>query len=257
MHLNGRTITAESIRDIARTGDVFASNGAFLRLSVDDVPMGSVCPTAKGKRHRIRVTAYPAPGDHCSLIQLIGKHGAVLASRKDFEGGELEYELDGADEPGYMLARAFGPGDDPNGAPERVRHLAVTNPVYLYPSGFRSGPAETSCVLHVPSGSRWTGGSIEFQDTDGRPIASQRVVPGTMRIQLPANARILLRKPGQDDWMFYIAMENAQVENLISYLVSGDFRKDYPNLRPGQVPPAAFRLPEMRKAISTFDYSLE
>jgi hypothetical protein len=78
-----------------------------------------------------------------------------------------------------------------------------------------------------------------------------------MRIDLPANARILLRKLGHEDWMFYIAMENARVENLISYLVSGEFRKDYPSLRPGQVPPAAFHLPDLRKALSTFEYSLE
>ena len=44
MHLNGKTLTAEHIRDAARIGDVFASNGPFLILSVDGIPMGSVCP---------------------------------------------------------------------------------------------------------------------------------------------------------------------------------------------------------------------
>ena len=62
MHLNGRTITAEHIRDAARVGDVFASNGPFLTLSIDGIPMGSVCSTSARKVHRIRIEAYPAPG---------------------------------------------------------------------------------------------------------------------------------------------------------------------------------------------------
>ena len=58
MHLNGRTVTTEHIRDVARVGDVFASNGPFLTLSIDGIPMGSVCTTTAGKLHRIRVEAY-------------------------------------------------------------------------------------------------------------------------------------------------------------------------------------------------------
>lgn len=77
MHLNGMPMSAEHIRDAARAGDVFASNGAFLTISVDGVPMGSICPTAEVKLHHIRIEAYPAVGGHFSLIQLIGRHGAV------------------------------------------------------------------------------------------------------------------------------------------------------------------------------------
>jgi hypothetical protein len=45
LHLKNSPITAENIRDTARTGELFASNGAFLRISLDGVPMGSVCMT--------------------------------------------------------------------------------------------------------------------------------------------------------------------------------------------------------------------
>ncbi len=257
VHLGGKPVSEEHIRDAARRGDVFASNGAFLTISVDGVPMGSVCRTAAGKRHRLRIEAHPEPGSRFSLIQVIGKHGAVLATKRDFGGGALEYELDGSNEPGYVLARAFGPGDDPNNAPDKVKRAAVTNPVYLYPAGFQVEPARTHCVLHVPASSRWIGATIEFEHADGTPIEHRKLAAGTIDIALPASARLRLSKPGQHDWMFYVAMENAGVEKLLSYLTSGEFRRDYPNLRPGQVPPEAFRLPELRQALARFEYTLD
>ena len=170
--------------------------------------------------------------------------------------GVLEFELAGREQ-GYVLARAFGPGDDPETAPDQVRQAAITNPVYFRPPGFHRAPLLTRCTLHVPETSRWIGGSIEFQRNDGSPIKRQTVLTGIMQITLPANARILLSKPGQADWSFSIAMENSAVERLLSYLTSGEFRKDYPGLRQGEVPPEAFRLGELKKALAEFDYTLE
>jgi hypothetical protein len=257
MHLNGKTLTAEHIRDAARVGDVFASNGPFLTLSVDGIPMGSVSATSAGKLHRIRVEAYPLPGSSLSLIQLIGPHGAVLAEKRDFPGGVLDFELAGREQAAYVLARAFGPGDDPTAAPDQVRQAAVTNPVYLRPPGFHRARLQTRCTLHVPRTSPWIAGSIEFQRNDGSLIRRQTVVTGIMRITLPADARILLSKPGQSDWNFAIAMENDAVERLLSYLISGEFRKDYSGLGQGEVPPEAFRLGELKKALAEFDYTLD
>lgn len=257
MHMNGAPMSAEHIRDAAKAGDVFASNGAFLTISVDGVPMGSICPTAVGKLHHIRIEAYPAPGNHFSLIELIGRHGAVLAARRDFSGGMLEYELTGNGDATYILARAFGPADDPDAAPDRVQYAAVTNPVYLRPPGTPAPPVLTMCSLDVPSTSRWIGGTIEFHQLDGTLIERRTVTPGTMQITLPANARILLKNAGQPDWNFSIAMENDAVEKLLSYLTSGKFRMDYPDLQQGQVPPEAFHLQELRRALATFNFKLD
>ncbi|MFP5226609.1 MAG: hypothetical protein ACLGXA_03185, partial [Acidobacteriota bacterium] len=87
-------------------------------------------------------------------------------------------------------------------------------------------------------------------------IQTRPVTAGVIPITLPANARILVRKHGRPDWLFYIAMENDKVEDLIDYLTSGRFRRDYPNLPQADVPPAAFHLNELRQALSTFDYTL-
>ena len=142
-------------------------------------------------------------------------------------------------------------------APDQVREAAITNPVYLRPPGFHPAPAQTRCTLHVPGTSRWIGGTIAFQRNDGSVVKRQKVHAGVMRITLPANARIQLTRAGQADWSFTIAMENAAVEKLPSYLTSGEFRIDYPGLRPGEVPREAFRLMELKSALAEFDYTLQ
>jgi len=86
----------------------------------------------------------------------------VLAEKRDFSGGVLEYDLEGSGDATYVLARAFGAGDDPNAAPDRVREAAVTNPVYLRPPGFHVPRLVTTCNLHVPAASRWIGGPSNF-----------------------------------------------------------------------------------------------
>jgi hypothetical protein len=141
-------------------------------------------------------------------------------------------------------------------APDKVREAAITNPVYLHPAGFHVSPAQTACTLHVPAGSRWVGGTIEFRRMSGGRIQIQKISPGIIRITLPANARIVLRKRGQPNANFSIALENAAVEKWISYLTSGRFRDDFPNLQQGVVPPEAFHLEELKKALAAFDYTL-
>lgn len=256
-HIGARPLTEDAIRDVAKTGEVFFSNGGFINISVDGVPMGSVLRTAPGKQHELRIEVYPPPHEKLGRIEIIGKHGTILATKNDFPGGILEYLLPGCNDPGYLLVRAFGAGDDPVRDPGHVKYLAISNPVYLWPQGFEITPAQTVCRLHVPADGKWIGGSMEFQTTDGRMIAREPIRSGTIEKTLPANARIVLKKPGIESRMFYIAMENPEVEKDISYLTSGEFRNDFPNLPQSVVPPQAFRLDDLCKAVQHFDYEIK
>ncbi len=256
-HIRDRPLTETSIRDVARTGDVFFGNGGFVNISVDGVPMGSVCRTAPHMHHKLRIEVYPPKNSSLGRIEIIGKHGAVLATKNDFTGGVLEYELPGGREPDYVVVRAFGAGDDPIRDPDHVKYLAVSNPVYLWPRGFHVNAARTVCTFHVPVGSTWNGGFIEFQSTNGQLISREHIHPGLIAKTVPANSRVVLTKTGLKSRMFYIAMENAEVEKNLSYLIYGKFRKDYPNLQRSVVPPQAFHLKALRQAVKHFDYELK
>jgi hypothetical protein len=255
-HIGKRPLTAQTIRDVARSGEVFFSNGGFLNVSVDGVPMGSVVRTRQGMRHKLRIEAYPAPNSGLGRIEIIGKHGTLLAVKENFTGGVLEYEVPGRDEPGYVVVRAFGSDDDPDRDARHVQHLAVSNPVYLWPQDFHPEPARTACTLRVASGSKWVGGALEFQTADGQLIRREQIHAGTISGSVPADSRIVLSKDGLQPRMFYIAMENEDVEKNISYLTSGEFRKDYPDLPQSVVPPQAFRLESLRQALKQFEYEI-
>jgi hypothetical protein len=218
--------------------------------------MGSVVRTGQAKRHRLCIEVYPAPNSRLGRIEIIGKHGAVLGARDKFSGGVLEYEIPGRSEPGYVVVRAFGSGDDPDHHPDKVRYLAVSNPVYLWPQSFHPEPARTSCTVRIASGSKWIGGSLEFQTADGQRIRREPIRAGIISLSVPADSRIVLSKEGLQSRMFYITMENAEVENDISYLYSGEFRKDYPGLPQSVVPPKAFRLESLRRALKRFEYEI-
>ena len=45
-------------------------------------------------------------------------------------------------------------------------------------------------------------------------------------------------------------MENPKLRKLMDYLADGHFRDDWPGLKPGEVPPEAFRLEEFRDALA-------
>jgi hypothetical protein len=255
-HIRNRPLTARAIRDVARSGEVFFSNGGFLNVSLDGVPMGSVVRTAPAKHHRLRIEVYPAPNSRLGRIEILGKHGAVLATKHKFSGGVLEYEIPGSGKSDYVVVRAFGAGDDPDHDPGDVRYLAVSNPVYLWPQGFHPEPARTECTLRVASASQWIGGWLEFQTAGGQSIRREPIHAGIISASVPADSRIVLSKAGVRSRMFYIAMENAEVEKEISYLSSGEFRKDYPGLGESVVPPEAFRLDSLRHALKRFEYEI-
>src|SRR5436190_563273 len=255
-HIGERPLTAQNIREVARSGEVFLSNGGFLNVSVDGVPMGSVVRTGSGMRHKLRIEVYPARKSKLGRIEIIGKQGAVLATKENFPGGVLEYETLGQDDPDYVVVRAFGSGDDPVHDPDHVHYLAVSNPVYLWPQGFHLEPARTTCTLHVTAHSKWNGGMLEFQTTDGQLIRREPIHAGIIAASVPANSRIVFLKEGLRPRMFYIAMENAGVEKDLSYLVYGEFRKDYPNLPQDVVPPQAFHLQSLRHALQRFEYEI-
>lgn len=256
-HLRNRDLTEQAIRDVARTGEVFFSNGGFVDISVDGVPMGSVCRTASNQHHNVRIEVYPPPHAALGRVEIVGKHGTVIASKDNFTGGILEYEMPGQKEPGYVVVRAFGADDHPDRDPEHVKYLAVSNPVYLWPEGFHPSPARTTCTIHIDRGTKWEGGSLEFQTVDGEVIQREQIHPGVITRSVPANSRIVISKAGSKPHMFYIAMENTGVEKYVSYLRYGEFRKDYPNLAPGVVPAEAFHLADLKNALRSFDYELK
>jgi hypothetical protein len=256
MHIPG-PLTLESICAAARTGRVFASSGAFITIAVDGVPMGGVTETRAGQAHRVVVTAEPVPGEETlGRLELIGRGGTVLAQLEGWVGGELEFEVPGADEPGWLVARVFGQHDDPEEPDQKkIKHLAITNPVYLHPQGFKFEQVQTVCHVVIREDSPWKGGTLAFVLEDDSVADTHAVEPGAWAVTVPANARIRLQR-GEETQEFYVAMENREVQRLLRYLHDGEFLDDYPDAVSGDVPSAAFRLDDMRKALSNVHLAL-
>lgn len=243
--------TAQDLTARARDGSALATSGAFLNLTVDDATPGQAVVTSRQHRHRVRVEAYPVPGESAmGRLELVTAGGAVAAAVDGFTGGFLEFECPGCAAPSYLIARVYGEKDDP-AAPrqQQIRHFAITNPVYLQPRGDTFSAVQTELELRAASDSPWQGQRCRVENAAGEVLEETRLTTAAWARQVPANARLrLLDDKGQEE-LHYVAMENARVQARLRYLHDGEFLKDWPDLAPGEVPPEAFHLAEMRDAL--------
>lgn len=241
----------------ARRGLAYATSGPHLVISVDGATMGSSLPTAAGCIHRVRIEAWPAPGEAClSRIELIGRGGRVLARAQEFPGGVLEFGLDGSDQAGWILARAWGEHEDPaNPRQQAIRQFAITNPVYLaHGQPFRQ--VRSSYRLSVRPDSPWAGGTVSFTDPDGLVLDRAALRGGTtISCSLPGNARAVLCQDGREH-AFFIASEDRRVQALTRHLWAGEFLAGRADLAPGQVPVSAFQIESMRQALADASHTV-
>jgi len=253
----GGKLSNRKIVSAVRGNCHFSSSGAFLSLDVEGVPMGGILTRRTGERIIAKVEAYPVAGQKkISRLDLIGRGGKTLATVKDFTGGILELELKVNKLPDYVIARTMGESDSIDAVSQKqIRHMAITNPVYIREKGFEFKPVPTKCAFKFSSGSHWHGGKMIIEKADGTFLEENKIRSGTCKLVLPASARVRFLKSGSEEKMFYIAMANEKVHEHLRYLHNGEFLKDYPGLRPGEVPAEAFRLPQVKEAISEFSKS--
>lgn len=251
-------VTLPRIQQGARTGNVFLSTGGRLRLTVDGVGMGQVCPTAPDRRHTIRLDVFPPPGqERLGRVELLGPGGRVLWRRDQAEPGTYTFACPGRDRRGWLLARTFGQDDNPQARQQAIVDHTLGNPVYLRPATAGDpAPLLTELCLNVAAGSPWHGGQAVFESAAGEPLG-RVALRGDLHEFLPANSRLRLIAPSGAQSVRYLAMENLRVQALLQYLHDGEFRRDHPGLTPGEVPVAAFRFDEMAAALARCDWQLE
>lgn len=247
----------ERIMASARRGLAFASSGPHLTLTVDGVEMGSRTATAAGQQHRVRVEVWPSPGEAClSRIELVGRGGTILGSVESFRGGILEWGIEGADQAGWVLARAWGEHDDAAASNQQsIRSFAITNPVYLT-HGVPFAAVRSAYRLGIRDDSPWAGGQVRFTNPDGLVLYEAEARAGsTLSVELPGNARVELACHGRRH-AFFIASEDRPVQALLRHLYAGEFLAGRPDLVPGTVPPESFALNAMRQALSSASHQV-
>jgi len=236
----------------ARLGHQFVSSGPHLELHVDGQPMGSKLTVAEGQRLRVSLDAWPAPGENSlARVELLGRGGAVLAFAENFSGGRVEFEVVCDREGGYLVGRAFGENDFPFDKPQqRVRHCALTNPVYLRtPHSPHFVAATTDLNLQVAYDSKVCGATCRLCRANGVVFETLKLSTGNTRLQVPADCHLKIDLPDGTLREIPLAMANQRLREHINYLSDGEFLNDYPELTPGEVPVAAFRLDQTREAL--------
>ena len=246
-----RPPTMDEMKDAFRNARHTMSSGPYLTIRVDGQPSGSALVSGTGMAHRVSVTAFPAP-DEAALakIELIGRKGEILAAVNDFPGGTIDFTVDGDAEGGYLIARAFGEkdGDYATKPQQKVRHCALTNPVWLQTPAF-SPPAPVQARVSLVPGDA-AGARLRILAAEGETLDTATIPPAPATLTLPPSARLEIERQNGLVREIPISMANGKVRVLMDYLADGHFRDDIAGLRPGEVPVQAFRFDEMLDAIS-------
>ncbi|MCL1910320.1 MAG: hypothetical protein FWG05_05235, partial [Kiritimatiellaeota bacterium] len=174
--------------------------------------------------------------------QLIGNGGRVLAETENFTGGTIKFNVP----PGntYVLARAVGEHDDINAPQQRIRHCAITNPVWLRDT--QPKPLITRLLLSSRDNARF-----RVLTAAGEPLESGTLAARSeIRLDVPASARLEITRDDGHISDIPLYMANPSVREHMDHLADGRFLDDHPDLAPGEVPPAAFRLDAIREAMT-------
>lgn len=150
---DGKTVlTEDRIVGEFRKARHTMSSGPVMFATVDGQPQGSELESEKGRKHLVRVTAWPAKEERkLSKVELVGRGGEVLKTVRDFGGGEIVWEVEGTEAGGYVVVRAFGENDSDYAYKQQqlIRHCAITNPIWLRTDAFRAPAPIKTKVDHM------------------------------------------------------------------------------------------------------------
>lgn len=248
-----QALTTPGIVKALKSGNVYASSGPAITLSIDGVPMGSRLTSAAGSSHIATVEVRAQPGKRLARLELISNGGKIIRTIEHPANGTHTFNLSGSNQHAYVIARVFGEGDLPGTKPDReIRQFAITNPVYLRPAGWQPfGPTKTEFNLNVAPSSRYVGGRAVFEDAVGNKLDESTLKGGeTITADMPASGRCALTDAHGITTRQYLINANPQVTELQRYLYRGRFRKDYPEMVPGDVPAEAFQIEKFKKAMA-------
>lgn len=116
----------------------------------------------------------------------------------------------------------------------------------------RANAAVATGVRLLPGES--TGAPFRLLAADGSEIRRGRVPTLPLSFDAPATARLEIERPGgAPPRVLPLAAANRRVRALMDYLADGLFLRDFPGLKPGEVPVDAFRLDDVRTALETLE----
>ena len=231
--------SASALAAAAAHGDCYIGTGIAVAMEIDNVRMFGTVPAVKGRIHTLRVHLRPFPGEkECSRLEICSNGGEVVAAREHCAEGCYEFTF--TDDGGYryFTAGAFGEHEDHTRRQQDIHRFSMTNPVFLVPNGYAfQKPRGMTCTLEFRTNSFFRGWTFRL---NGGP--ARTVTPGLKQTytRIPAASVLELVSPAGRTERLYPYFEDAKVQQLISYLSEGGFRRDYPGLKPGEVPACAF-----------------
>lgn len=249
-----RTPLESRLAEGVRLGQVVCSTGPMMTLTVDAAMPGETMVTSRTHVHDVTVRLESTPtGRPWDRVQLLGREGRVLAEARDVESGMLTWRIRGEDQAGYMVALALS---NPR-TTGRHEHVVVTSAVTLLPRGSqRREPMTTDLTLRVGPASALVHGEVYFETATGERLGEAMLSGDVLMETLPASGRITLKSPEGLKQTHYLINANARLLEVQRYLYRGRFLRDWPDLKPGELPVEVWHLDQYEQAMRQMEITV-
>jgi len=240
----------DKIAEAVRRGACIASSGPMVLFEVDGRPSGTEFP-ADGKELKATVRAWsaPLPGETLLAVQLV-RNGEVVRAwdlrKEKLREWKIEFPVGGDDAFAWYAVRVLSTCRNreslANWGPD-VCEVAVANPVYFVPRGFKR-PVTTFARVE-----------LTVQDEAGRPVAARVAVidadVGIAKVEVPASGLLAFQAPPTAS--FKVTADGFKEERRSLYLDTAIFGycRNMNLLWPSLYSPETWR--ELRQMLGAMD----
>ncbi|GEM_PF-169605 len=231
-------LSLNAVSAAVRAGDCFATSGPLLDYTVDCARPGSVLPFEAAKSYKLHIKGWPCCEGRLSRFVVVVNGEEAMTLTPD-ANNEAEAEITLPKE-GYVLCLLY----------DEAENVAVGNPVYVRNTPFVNTDYKAEVTLHIlrnGSGANGTYTTDESQD----PI----VFDSKIHCRINPMTRVFVTVDGIT--RTYEPFFDRELQDCFRYTYSGAFLKDYPDCKPGQVPDAAYRIPEILSRLQHLEETLD
>lgn len=272
-----------AMADAIKAGRSLMTSGPFIRFELDGGThhMGDKV-RMDGQPHTLNIEVWSASDpDECLSWVVVYRNGEVFHTR-DLRASPVRHlafdlPVQENDTLAWYVVKAYGkegPQDpawvdvfkyvalcekEPHDEYRQLKQVAFTNPIWFLPPGWQP-PAAVTCQLNLlvtdEHQQPLSGSLVRVLDGEKTILSVSTDTTGRVEGTIPPTSEIYISAPGRPSIRRSIFLDYRPVNACMEWCLNGKFRKAMPHLQAGQVPWPAFRFHDLKKALSTINWTI-
>ncbi len=228
----------DDVSAAVRAGDCFATSGPLLDLTLDGARPGSVLPYEVGRAYALHMQGWRCYEGNLKEFEVV-VNGKTLARIAPDENGMADCHVTLPGE-GYVLCILR---DD-------AGNVAVGNPIYVRNTTFINDRFRAHVSIDVMYNGRGANGFFTTDESEDPVVFDTRVV-----CDINPMSRVYVTVDGKTQ--VYEPFFDEQLQAYFRYAYNGEFLRDAPMCKTGEVPAFAYHIPQVIERLKSLTASMD